>query len=281
VAPTTHKPARGDTRGSRALRRLPVSHPIGVVGIVVICASLAALALAPSANAAYYAVTLVAGLVMVGLAVLAARRRRTEAALAETERALRQIQQATTELRLHDAGDALIRDPDTLLFSRQLLDESLDRELRRAAREKAPVTLLLLHVGGVEEASDPLLNEVLRSAGLVLQQHVRAFDIVCRYERHVLGILMPGLSERQATRRARELLDAVEKAAAISARPATLRVVASAGLATRRPLDPPTTAQAVLRQAHLALYQSRLERGTVVPGRPDDDERPEGSGLAG
>ncbi len=231
------------------------------IGGVIACVSLGALILIRSRdNALSFLMALAAGVGMVLVGVIGVRRRRVESDLAEAEAALRQIEASTGELLLRGASaEAPIRDPGTLLFGREFFDESLDRDLRRAAREKLELTILMIQVDGLQAVADGVVNAFLRAAGTALREQVRSFDIVGRYERDVLGVLMPGLSERQAGRRADELLAIVRKTR-VPDLPPSFDGRLHAGLAVHGRHDAPTTAQSMIRRAHLAVYESRADQ---------------------
>jgi diguanylate cyclase (GGDEF)-like protein len=203
---------------------------------------------------------LAVGVALTLVAVVAVRRSRVQSALLHTEATLRHLQETTSEIRLErpDARSP-IRDPDSLLFSKEFFDELLDREMGRATREKFPLTILMIQVAWLEQAPDSVVSAFLRAAGTALKRRVRSFDIICRYERQVLAILMPGLSERQADGRAEELL-AMVKETRVADLPEEFegQLHASAGVATHRPDDPPASSESLLRRAFLSLYESRV-----------------------
>ncbi|MGE5359503.1 MAG: diguanylate cyclase [Bacteroidales bacterium] len=246
-------------------------------GIVIGCVSLAALILAPSPGAALPILAALAVVVaMILVAVVAISRSRVESALLHTEATLRHLQETTSEIRLErpDARSP-IRDPDSLLFSKEFFDELLDREMGRATREKFPLTVLMIQVAWPEPVPDSVVSAFLRAAATALRRRVRSFDCICRYERQVLAVLMPGLSERQAEGRAEELLAMVkETRVADLPRVSDGELQASAGVATHRPDDGPAASQSLLRRAFLALYESRVGQPKALEryeSRPDHE----------
>ena len=103
-----------------------------------------------------------------------------------------------------------IRDSLTGLFNRRYLEETLTRELSRAKRHRLDVSVLMIDLDHLKlfndkfghEAGDILLHEV----GMVLQQHVRVEDVVCRYGGDEFAIVLPDASLESSVRRAEEIL---------------------------------------------------------------------------
>jgi diguanylate cyclase (GGDEF)-like protein len=101
------------------------------------------------------------------------------------------------------------RDPLTGLFNRRYMDETLERELRRAARKQRPLGVILLDLDDFNgfndahghEAGDALLREV----GRFLQKHIRGEDAVGRYSGEEFLILLPEASLGVAQQRAAKL----------------------------------------------------------------------------
>ncbi len=78
-----------------------------------------------------------------------------------------------------------IRDPLTNLYNRRYLEETLDRELKRAARYSRPLGILMLDIDHFKEYNDRYGHEagdiVLYELGKFFQSQIRAEDIACRY----------------------------------------------------------------------------------------------------
>ena len=99
-----------------------------------------------------------------------------------------------------------IRDPLTGLFNRRFMEESLERELQRAARSREPVTLLMLDLDHFKRFNDtyghPAGDALLRTLGRFLAQRVRGQDLACRYGGEEFLIILVGTSAEDAARRA-------------------------------------------------------------------------------
>src|ERR1019366_1871619 len=78
-----------------------------------------------------------------------------------------------------------IRDPLTGLFNRRFMEESLERELRRAMRGKEQLALLMLDIDHFKRFNDTFGHQagdaLLRALGNLLRETTRGQDVVCRY----------------------------------------------------------------------------------------------------
>jgi diguanylate cyclase (GGDEF)-like protein len=164
-----------------------------------------------------------------------------------------------------DLREQAIRDSLTGLLNRRYLDETLARELARAARDRVPVSLVMLDIDHFKtfndeyghKAGDDLLHEL----GRLLRAQTRAGDIACRYGGEEFMIVMPGATGTAAVRRADQLLLEFEQAT-FSSMGQLRRPSLSAGVATFP--DNGATAEEVARAADLALYASKRAGGNRV-----------------
>lgn len=128
-----------------------------------------------------------------------------------------QVGLGVSNLRLRETlrGQS-IRDPLTGLFNRRYLDETFEREIRRAERYGRPVTVLMLDVDHFKRFNDTYGHDagdaVLMALGRLLQEHFRREDIVCRYGGEEFAVLLSeaayadGLQRAEALRTAMSLL---------------------------------------------------------------------------
>ncbi len=88
-----------------------------------------------------------------------------------------------------------IRDPLTGLFNRRYMEESLERELRRALRKETFLSVLMVDIDHFKRFNDGLGHEagdaVLRELARLLQSQLRAEDIACRYGGDELLLVLP------------------------------------------------------------------------------------------
>ncbi len=102
-----------------------------------------------------------------------------------------------------------VHDPLTGLFNRRYLQDSLERELRRSARGKKPLGLIMMDIDRFKkfndefghDAGDKLLVEFGRHMG----KQFREYDIPCRYGGEEFMVLMPETPIEIAQKRAEQL----------------------------------------------------------------------------
>lgn len=123
---------------------------------------------------------------------------------------------ASANLTLRDKLRHLsIRDPLTNLFNRRYMEETLDREISRAKREKTLIGVLQIDVDHFKtfndahghDAGDAVLETI---AGLFLG-FFREADVPCRYGGEEFTIILPGASLESAEQRAEQLRDLVAR----------------------------------------------------------------------
>jgi len=164
-----------------------------------------------------------------------------------------------------------IRDPLTGLFNRRYMEESLEREIRRADRKQRPLAALMLDLDHFKRYNDTLGHAagdaMLRAIGSFLQSRMRKDDIVCRYGGEEFTIIMPESSLEIAKQRA-EKLRQQGKELEISLNGQFLgSVTFSVGIACFP--EHGTTSEQLLRAADLALYRAKAAgRDCVMAGDP-------------
>lgn len=160
-----------------------------------------------------------------------------------------------------------IRDPLTGLFNRRYLDEMLNRELARSERQSAPISLVMLDLDHFKKINDTHGHQagdiILRLLGDLLDDLVRAGDIVCRYGGEEFVVVMPGAPLEIATHRAEEWRLAFGLMS-VQYQGATLQTTLSAGVATYP--QHARSAEQLLRAADQALYQAKQTGRNRVVG---------------
>src|ERR1041384_3945577 len=88
-----------------------------------------------------------------------------------------------------------IRDPLTGLFNRRYMEESLEREMRRASRGRHPVGIIMLDLDHFKKFNDSYGHDagdaLMRIVGNTLQRSIRAEDIACRYRGEGFTFILP------------------------------------------------------------------------------------------
>lgn len=104
-----------------------------------------------------------------------------------------------------------IRDPETGMFNRRYMEETLERELRRAERQRVPLGLTAVDMEGCGAGDDAgARDELLSEVGALLLAVSRADDLVCRYQDFTFAIIMPGASTDNTRRRAEQIRTSID-----------------------------------------------------------------------
>jgi len=223
--------------------------------------------------------------VLVGLAVLAAavgghrladrrlRRRAASLELAVGERT-RQLREANAQLAAIATKDAL-----TGLANRRLLQEAMEKELRRAARNHAEVALMMIDVDYFKRYNDSLGHlsgdDCLRRVATILAgAGARPADLVARYGGEEFAVLLPETSATAALAIAESLRQGIEQLAiAHPDSPAARCVTISAGVAAVVPAGGVAAVEVLatelIADADHALYQAKQRgRNQVLAATP-------------
>ncbi len=166
------------------------------------------------------------------------------------------------ELRLQ-----AIRDPLTGLFNRRYMEESLERELHRAARNNLALGAAMIDLDHFKRFNDTWGHEagdtVLREVGGLLKNCGRKEDIACRYGGEEFTLILTGAGSEvtglctERFRRAARALHLRHDGRALGS------ITISAGIAAFP--EHGFTAAEILRAADEALYQAKAEgRDRVV-----------------
>jgi diguanylate cyclase (GGDEF)-like protein len=185
------------------------------------------------------------------------------------------ISLALANLRLRDVlRSQSIRDPLTGLFNRRYMEESLERELRRAARNDQFVGIVMLDVDHFKQFNDTFGHQagdtLLRVFGDFLNQRTRGQDIACRYGGEEFTLILAGATLDAARQRAELLREDVNHLVVQHAGKVLGLITLSIGVSAF-PVHG-ATAEELLHAADQALYRAKSEgRDRVVsapPGSP-------------
>jgi len=183
-----------------------------------------------------------------------------------------QIALALANLRLHETlKSQSIRDPLTGLFNRRYMEESLEREMRRAVRSGHPVGIIMLDIDHFKRFNDTHGHEagdvLLRAVGGILQRSVRAEDIACRYGGEEFTLILPEASLDDAANRADYVRESIRALSVQHHLQPLGGVTVSAGVAIFPDHGP--NGDAVLRAADSALYYAKSRgRDRVAVHKP-------------
>jgi diguanylate cyclase (GGDEF)-like protein len=175
---------------------------------------------------------------------------------------------AVANLRLRETlRNQSIRDGLTGLFNRRYLEETLDREIHRAAREQAPLSIIFIDIDHFKSFNDEYGHEagdaVLRQLGTFLTAQVRYEDIACRYGGEEFVIVLPDAAIGIAAQRA-EGMRAGVKGMNVQVGGKLLKgITLSLGVSAIPEFE--ASGEILLRAADAALYQAKAEgRDRVV-----------------
>jgi diguanylate cyclase (GGDEF)-like protein len=180
---------------------------------------------------------------------------------------------ALANLRLWDTlRTQSIRDPLTGLYNRRYMADSLERELRRAARSQHPVGCIMFDIDHFKQFNDTFGHQagdaLLRELGALLRSLARGYDVICRYGGEEFLWILPEASREECLQRAEQLRQAVEQLAVTHHGQGLGRATVSVGVAVF-PEDGDLV-EALLRAADTALYnakhagRNRIEVATAV-----------------
>ena len=174
---------------------------------------------------------------------------------------LAQIDQQTLRLQESEAGlrELSVRDPLTGLFNRRYMEETLDRELRRAERKTLPLGIIMIDLDHFKKFNDthghPAGDALLRQLGAFLKTHIRGSDIACRYGGEEFILILPEATLEASCERAEQVrLDLKQMAVYYEGWPLE-PVTLSLGVAVFPDHGPDRTS--ILKAADAALYAAK------------------------
>ena len=154
-----------------------------------------------------------------------------------------------------------IRDPLTGLFNRRYMEESLEREMSRATRDKGSVAIIMLDVDHFKEFNDTFGHQAgdaaLRALGDFLKRTTRGQDIICRYGGEEFALVFGGSSVEGALERAEALRERIKHLEIHYGGQLLGTITVSMGIALFP--DHGLTVAEVLRGADQALYCAKRE----------------------
>lgn len=152
-----------------------------------------------------------------------------------------------------------IRDPLTGLFNRRYMEESLEREFRRALRKQSPLAVLMVDLDHFKRFNDSYGHEagdaVLRELAKIFQALLRAEDIVSRYGGEEFTLILPE-TDLEAARECAVRLQMASHGIQVQHYGETLQGIRlSIGVACYPKNG--TSAESIMRAADSALYRAK------------------------
>ena len=188
---------------------------------------------------------------------------------------------ALANLRLRETlRSQSIRDPLTALFNRRYMEESLERELRRAERRGHSVGVIMLDLDHFSHFNNTFGHQagdtLLQAFGEVMRTRIRAEDIACRYGGEEFTLILPEASLDITRERTEAILEELRAIRLTHRGQALGPVTVSAGVAVYP--DHARSGEGVIRAADTALYRAkaegrdRLALAVAEPGEPSESE---------
>jgi diguanylate cyclase (GGDEF)-like protein/PAS domain S-box-containing protein len=179
-----------------------------------------------------------------------------------------QIALALANLRLRETlRMQSIRDKLTDLFNRRYMEESLERELRRAARSQHSLGVIMLDLDHFKQFNDTFGHEagdvLLHTLSKFMQTRLRGEDIACRYGGEEFVLILVDASPEITHERAEELRQGVKELQTVLRDRLLGTITISAGTANFP--EHGTSMEELLRAADAALYTAKAQgRDRVV-----------------
>jgi diguanylate cyclase (GGDEF)-like protein len=219
------------------------------------------------------------GVLHVQVRQLVAGRKRA-AVLTDRERLARtlaeQLELALANFRLRETlREQSARDQLTGLFNRRYMEESLDRELRRASREDYSLGLLMMDLDHFKDLNDGFGHAagdlMLRAVGDFLGSSVRGDDVACRFGGEEFVVILPRASLENTRRRAEALREGMKGLQLEPSGPLRLKVTISIGVACAP--EHGETREQLVHAADVALYRAKTLGRDRVEVASDGDLR--------
>jgi len=177
------------------------------------------------------------------------------------------IAMTLTNLKLRDElRSQAIRDPLTRLFNRRYMEETLEREIRRANRHSTAVGIIMFDIDKMKPINDQFGHDagdlVLKSLGKELLSMFRGEDVACRYGGDEFTIVLPEASLADVWRRAEQMRDAVRRLDLVYEGKHLGPLTLSIGVAAYP--DHGATTERVLLASDAASYASKSEGGDRI-----------------
>lgn len=181
----------------------------------------------------------------------------------ELQFALRELQDANSELEQRNFEDSL-----TGLNNHRYFTQQLEKEYRRAYRNDAKLSLLMIDIDHFKQINDThghfIGDQVLMEMAKLLKQSARRpADTVCRYGGEEFGIILPDTDAVQAKVVADKLVETV-RSTALTTDSGPLNITISVGVADINVSQSQSSKQ-LFKAADEALYQAKRDgRDQVV-----------------
>jgi len=188
-----------------------------------------------------------------------------------------QVGLSIANIRLREAlRTQSVRDALTGLYNRRYLEETLEREMRRAARAEQSLGILMIDLDHFKNFNDTYGHDagdvVLRETGASLTKGIRAEDFVCRFGGEEFVVILPTADPETSRTRAERLRTKMRELTIMYQGKSLGMVTISVGVAAFPAHG--TSPKELMAAADAALYEAK--RGgrdkVVVASAPAMDE---------
>jgi diguanylate cyclase (GGDEF)-like protein/PAS domain S-box-containing protein len=183
-----------------------------------------------------------------------------------------QVSLSLANIQLREAlHNQSIRDPLTGLYNRRYLEETLERETRRAVRAEQGLGVMMLDLDHFKKFNDTHGHDagdaVLRETASFLLKSVRAEDIVCRFGGEEFIVILPAADLKTTQARAERIRNRLREMTVLHQGQSVGMVTASIGVAELPQHG--TSPQVLIAAADAALYRAKKEgRDRVITADP-------------
>jgi len=169
------------------------------------------------------------------------------------------LKKQMAEILLHaDLREQVIRDPLTSLYNRRYLDETIDRELARARREKYHLGLVMIDIDRFKEINDSFGHDagdlVLKNLAHQVTRQTRASDIVCRLGGDEFLVVLINADLANTLKRSEQFRKTFQESSVVL-NESEIRATLSLGIAMFP--DHGATSAQVMKAADRAMYESK------------------------
>jgi diguanylate cyclase (GGDEF)-like protein len=162
-----------------------------------------------------------------------------------------------------------IQDPQSGLYNRHFMEESLQREITRASRKVTPIGIIMGDLDHFKKFNDvyghAAGDKIIAEIGKLFKAKFRGSDIACRYGGEEFLIILPETSLEDTFKRANGLREEIKKLEMVFQGQILGAITMSLGVAAYP--EKGTRMEDLLRIADTALYKAKQEgRDRVVSG---------------
>ena len=165
-----------------------------------------------------------------------------------------------------------LHDGLTGLPNRTLLLDRLQQAIFTARREHSHLTLLIMDLDGFKEVNDTVGHQVgdslLKEVGVRLLITIREMDTVARLGGDEFAILLPDLSDHQATNVAAKIRHTLEEVFVVD----DLRLYISASIGIAAYPEHGARAQTLIQRADVAMYVAKRNKSGHAIYNPKEDQ---------